>query len=149
MYRAENPERDRVARKERRKEGWKKGDEKKKRNVSLPTDTRGLRRINHFGFLLSRARDLSPRFKHSADASGPLLSTIRYVRGREGASAHHHCRVHAVSVRYPFPEYFAPSTRAPGGVIRYPPPMYSVCTEVLSQRLGQHGIARLPRRYAL
>lgn len=69
-------------RKETRKHRDARSRKKKTREKteSLLTDTRGPWRINHFSFLLSRA--ISPRFKHSADASAPLLSAIRYMHAR-------------------------------------------------------------------
>lgn len=137
----------RVKREERKKE---------KNRISRQTHTRSLMHQSFRLFALA----ISPRFKHSADVSAPFFLPF------DTCTLARHCRLlHiVVSVRYPFPEYFAPSTHthtpcaapkgwAGWGRVRYTgypsPLMYSVCTEVLSQRLGQHGIARLPRRYAL
>lgn len=83
----------------------------KKKIKSLLTDTRGLWRINHFDFLLSLA--ISPRFKHSADASAcPLLSAIRYVHDRVPLSTTTHRRF-CDDIRFPNISLLLPAPHEP------------------------------------
>lgn len=140
-----NPERDR-AHPARKNEGTKERRERKKgrektylsRQIHAVSDASIISAFCSLSLSFSPPHPCarSPRFKHSADASGPLLSAIRYVHERTGKRAseranRYYCRLHTLApppflsdIRFPNISLLLPALRGslygiPRRCIRY------------------------------